>query len=607
MSGGHIPFSHKGCSAIHAIPSKGSIWLMLKQMFNRVPSKWKFCSLVLCIMLFISLLEFSIPQLTQFTIDKIIPEKRYDSLIWIGAGILCAAILLAILNYFNSYIVSKVGQKAIMDIRNSMYEHIQTLDMKFFDKNRTGDLMSRLTNDVNLLQQLISSSMLQVLTDTVTFIAVAVYMLFINWKLTIVLLITFPFMFYITRVFGKRIRMSFRSVQSSAGDVSNQLQDSISGMRLIQSFTNEEFESRRFAERNQENMTANLKSVRLRSMFGPIIDLLNNIGLVAVIVFGAWQVMEGEFTIGLIVAFLAYLRLLQSPVRNFSRVISIVQQSAAAFERITEILETQPEISDKGNAIELHAIKKKIEFKSVDFAYDETVPVLGNLNLTMKAGQVTALVGSSGAGKSTITSLLIRFYDPQNGTIKMDGHNIKDVSLKSLRGQMGIVSQDIILFNGSIRDNIVYGKLDATDYEIIESAKAANAHDFICAFPDGYDSQIGERGVKLSGGQKQRIAIARALLKNPQIIILDEATAALDTESEHLIQQALSRLMKKRTSIVIAHRLSTIHDADQIIVLEKGQVLEKGTHDQLMQNNGRYKQLHDLQFPQLSDIKYLAT
>ncbi|MFI8491776.1 ABC transporter ATP-binding protein [Peribacillus butanolivorans] len=297
MSGGHIPFSHKGRSVINAKPSKGSIWTMLRQMFNRVPSKWKFSSLILCIMLFISLLEFSIPQLTQYTIDEIIPEKKYDSLIWVGTGILGAVILLALLNYFNSYIVSKVGQKAIMDLRNSMYEHIQRLDMKFFDKNRTGDLMSRLTNDVNLLQQLISSSMLQVVTDTVTFVAVAVYMLFINWKLTIVLLFTFPFMFYITRVFGKRIRMSFRSVQSSAGDVSNQLQDSISGMRLIQSFTNEEFESKRFAERNHENMVANIKSVRLRSMFGPVIDLLNNIGLVAVIVFGAWQVMEGAFTV----------------------------------------------------------------------------------------------------------------------------------------------------------------------------------------------------------------------------------------------------------------------------------------------------------------------
>ncbi|MBK5481461.1 ABC transporter ATP-binding protein [Peribacillus sp. TH16] len=599
MSGGHIPFSHKGRSVINAKPSKGSIWTMLRQMFNRVPSKWKFSSLILCIMLFISLLEFSIPQLTQYTIDEIIPEKKYDSLIWVGTGILGAAILLALLNYFNSYIVSKVGQKAIMDLRNSMYEHIQRLDMKFFDKNRTGDLMSRLTNDVNLLQQLISSSMLQVVTDMVTFVAVAVYMLFINWKLTIVLLFTFPFMFYITRVFGKRIRMSFRSVQSSAGDVSNQLQDSISGMRLIQSFTNEEFESKRFAERNHENMVANIKSVRLRSMFGPVIDLLNNIGLVAVIVFGAWQVMEGAFTVGLIVAFLAYLRLLQSPVRNFSRVISIVQQSAAAFERITEIMETQPEIRDKGNAIELPSIKKQIEFQSVDFAYDESVPVLSKLNLTMKAGQITALVGSSGAGKSTITNLLIRFYDPQQGTIKMDGLDIRDVSLKSIRSQMGIVSQDIILFNGSIRDNIVYGKLDATDDEITESAKAANAHDFIRAFPNGYDSQIGERGVKLSGGQKQRIAIARALLKNPQIIILDEATAALDTESEHLIQEALSRLLVNRTSIVIAHRLSTVQNADQIIVLEKGSVHEKGTHEQLLTSNGRYRQLHDLQFPQL--------
>ncbi|MFF2587229.1 ABC transporter ATP-binding protein [Peribacillus butanolivorans] len=599
MSGGHIPFSHKGRSVINSKPSKGSIWTMLRQMFNRVPSKWKFSSLILCIMLFISLLEFSIPQLTQYTIDKIIPEKKYDSLIWVGTGILGAAIFLALLNYFNSYIVSKVGQKAIMDLRNSMYEHIQRLDMKFFDKNRTGDLMSRLTNDVNLLQQLISSSMLQVVTDTVTFVAVAVYMLFINWKLTIVLLFTFPFMFYITRVFGKRIRMSFRSVQSSAGDISNQLQDSISGMRLIQSFTNEEFESKRFAERNHENMVANIKSVRLRSMFGPVIDLLNNIGLVAVIVFGAWQVMEGAFTVGLIVAFLAYLRLLQSPVRNFSRVISIVQQSAAAFERITEIMETQPEISDKGNAIELPSIKKQIEFQSIDFAYDESVPVLSNLNLTMKAGQITALVGSSGAGKSTITNLLIRFYDPQQGTIKMDGLDIRDVSLKSIRSQMGIVSQDIILFNGSIRDNIVYGKLDATDDEITESAKAANAHDFIRAFPNGYDSQIGERGVKLSGGQKQRIAIARALLKNPQIIILDEATAALDTESEHLIQEALSRLLVSRTSIVIAHRLSTVQNADQIIVLEKGSVHEKGTHEQLLTSNGRYRQLHDLQFPQL--------
>ncbi|MGE7602146.1 ABC transporter ATP-binding protein [Peribacillus sp. NPDC097675] len=608
MSGGHIPFSHKGRSATNATPSKGSIWMMLKQIFNRIPSRWKFSSMIISIMIFISLLEFSIPQLTQYTIDEVIPGKEYGSLIWVGSGILVAAILLALLNFSNSYIVSKVGQKAIMDIRNGLYDHIQKLDMKFFDKNRTGDLMSRLTNDVNLLQQLISSSMLQVITDTVTFFAVAVYMLFINWKLTVVLLFTFPIMFYMTRVFGKRIRLSFRSVQSSAGEVSNQLQDSLSGMRLIQSFTNEEFESKRFADRNHENMVANIKSVRLRSMFGPLIDLMNNLGLVAVIVFGAWQVMQGEFTIGLIVAFLAYLRLLQSPVRNFSRVISIVQQSAAAFERITEIMETQPGIKDKETTIDLLEVTKQIEFQAVNFAYDEGVPVLRNFNLTIEAGKVTALVGSSGAGKSTVTSLLIRFYDPQQGTIKVDGHDIRDLSLKSLRSQMGIVSQDIILFNGSIRDNIIYGKLDATDEEIIEATKAANAHEFISDFPKGYDSQIGERGVKLSGGQKQRIAIARALLKNPQIIILDEATASLDTESEHLIQEALSNLLANRTSIVIAHRLSTIQKADQIVVLEKGIIQEKGTHEHLLLHNGRYRQLHDLQFPKATPHqKYMAT
>ncbi|MFJ7829807.1 ABC transporter ATP-binding protein [Peribacillus sp. NPDC097284] len=598
MSGGHIPFSHKGRSTMTATPSKGSIRSMFKQIFNRIPSRWEFSSMIICIMIFISMLEFSIPQLTQYTIDDVIPGKEYGSLIWVGIGILIAAILLTLLNYLNGYIVSKVGQKAIMNLRNEMYDHIQKLDMKFFDKNRTGDLMSRLMNDVNLLQQLISSSMLQVITDTVTFFAIAIYMLFINWKLTVVLLITFPFMFYLTRVFGKRIRLSFRSVQSSAGDVSNQLQDSLSGIRLIQSFTNEEFESKRFADRNHENTVANIKSVRLRSMFGPLIDLMNNLGLIAVIVFGAWQVMQGEFTIGLIVAFLAYLRLLQSPIRNFSRVISIVQQSAAAFERITEIMETQPGIQDKKTAINVPKITKQIEFQGIDFAYVEGVPVLRNLNLMIKAGQVTALVGSSGAGKSTITSLLIRFYDPQQGTIKMDGHDIRDLTLKSLRSQMGVVSQDIILFTGTIRDNITYGKLDATDEEIIEVAKAAYAHDFIKTFPKGYDSQIGERGVKLSGGQKQRIAIARALLKNPQIIILDEATASLDTESEHLIQEALSNLLENRTSIVIAHRLSTVQKADQIVVLEKGVIQENGTHEQLLLNNGRYRQLHDLQFPQ---------
>jgi ABC-type multidrug transport system fused ATPase/permease subunit len=594
---GHIPFSHSGRSAASAAPSKGSIWSMLEQMFRRVQSKWIYLIGIALSMLSISCLEFVIPQMTQYTIDKLIPGKQFHQLIIIAVSILGAAILLGILNYFNTYMVSVIGQHAILNLRNHMYRHIQTLDMKFFDKNRTGDIMSRITNDVNILQQLISSSMLGVFTDIVTFFAIAVYMLFINWKLTVVLLLTFPFMIYFTRSFGKKIRRSFRTVQDSVADVSNQLQDSISGIRLIQSFTNEEHESARFGEKNKENMSANLKSVRLRALLGPIIDLFNNIGLIAVIVIGAWQVMNGHFTIGSIVAFMAYLRLLQSPVRNFSRVISTVQQSAAAYERITEILETKPVIFDKKQAIELPPLKEGIEFKNVHFSYDENVPVIKNLNLKIPKGQLTALAGSSGAGKSTIASLLVRFYDPIQGCIQIDGYDLRDVTLKSLRGQIGIVSQDIFLFNGTIRENIAYGNISASDQEIMDAAMAANAHEFIMAFPKGYDSQVGERGVKLSGGQKQRIAISRALLRSPEIIILDEATASLDTESEHLIQEALSHLLINRTSIVIAHRLSTIKMADQIIVIEDGQVAESGTHSQLLEAGGRYKTLHNLQFP----------
>lgn len=595
---GHVPFSHRGRSFSSTPPKKGSIWSMLRDMLVRVRSKWKYLIAIVLSMLAISLLEFVIPQLTQYTIDKIIPGKEYQSLVKVGSGILGAAVFLSLFNFLNSYMVSYVGQHAILDLRNSMYNHIQSLDMKFFDKNRTGDLMSRITNDVNILQQLISSSMLQVFTDIITFFAVAAYMLFINWKLTVILLLTFPFMIYFTRSFGKKIRTSFRVVQDSVADVSNQLQDSLSGMRLIHSFTNEEHETKQFSERNKENMTANLKSLKYRALLGPIIDFLNNIGLIIVIIFGAWQVMNGHFTIGAIVAFLSYLRLLQSPVRNFSRVISTVQQSAAAYERITEILETKSEIYDQENAQKLSEFHDKIKFNGIEFAYDSGIPVVQNLSISMKAGQVTALVGSSGAGKSTLTSLLVRFYDPQKGSITIDGKDIRGVTLKSLREQIGIVSQDIILFNGTIRENIAYGKLTASDEDIAAAAKAAHADEFITAFPNGYESQIGERGVKLSGGQKQRIAIARALLKNPSIIILDEATASLDTESEHLIQEALQSLLVNRTCIVIAHRLSTIQNADQIIVLEKGRVVETGTHESLLNHGGRYKQLHDLQFPQ---------
>lgn len=575
-----------------------TVWNMYKRMFFHVKGRWVLLLLALACLIGNSLLEFIIPQLSRYTIDVAIPAKDYSVLPWIALGVLGTALLLGVFGYLSSISLASVGQRAIFDLRNELYRHLQSLDMAFFDRNRTGDLMSRVTSDVGMLQQLVSSGMMQIATDVFTFTAIALFMLYVDWQLTLLLLATFPIMLFTTRKFSKRIRTSFKTVQQSVAEVSNHLQDTLSGIRVIKSFASEDFESGRFAERSETNMKANLRTVKLRAIYEPLIDILNYLGMVAVLVFGAWQTMRGDLTIGAIVAFLAYLRLLQNPIRHFSRLLNTVQQSAAAYERIVEVLETKPDVTDKENAVPLPPIRGHVVFRQVGFAYRSGVPVLRDFNLELKPGEVTALVGASGAGKSTVAHLIARFYDPQEGTVSIDGYSLKDVASKSLREQMGIVSQDIVLFNGTVRENIMYGKPGASEQEIVAAAKAANAHEFISSFPKGYDSEIGERGVKLSGGQKQRLSIARAILKNPRLIVLDEATASLDTESEQLIQEALARLLAGRTCLVIAHRLSTIQSADQIVVLDQGTIAELGTHAELLEHNGKYRRLYDMQFPQ---------
>ncbi|WP_337100846.1 ABC transporter ATP-binding protein [Paenibacillus sp. YIM B09110] len=579
-------------------PARGSIWSMYKRMFLHVRAQWMLMAAAFICIIAVSLLEFAIPRLTQWTIDDIIPSQRYDSLIWVALGVLGTALLLGLFNYLSSLLMASVGQRAVYDIRGELYRHIQRLDIGFFDRNRTGDLMSRVTNDVNMLQQLVSSGMMSIITDWFTFIAVAAYMMWINWQLTLIVLATFPLMLLTTQFFGKRMRAAFKKVQETVAEVSNHLQDTLSSIRLIKSFSNEDFEADRFALRSESNMKANLHAVKTRAVFEPVIDMLLFIGLAAVLLFGARFTMDGSMTIGTIVAFMAYLRLLQNPIRRFSRTINTIQQSAAAYERIVDILGTQPQIADAPDATTLTHVQGHVVFDNVSFAYHNDVPVLTNFEFEIAPGKITAIVGSSGAGKSTITHLMTRFYDPQEGTVSLDGISLQHLKLASLRSHLGIVSQDIVLLNGTIRENIVYGKQGASDEEIEAAAGAASAHEFIMSFPQGYDSQIGERGVKLSGGQKQRISIARAILKNPAVIILDEATSSLDTESEKSIQDALAHLLEGRTCLVIAHRLSTIQQADTIYVLDKGVILESGTHDELLAAQGRYKQLYELQFPQ---------
>ncbi|KTD87409.1 ABC transporter ATP-binding protein [Paenibacillus etheri] len=582
-----------------------SLRMMFKEMFLHTRTQWVLLMLGAVTVIAISILEFMIPQLTKEIIDQIIPEKRYNALLETGGLILLAALLLGIFNFSSSYVMTIVSQKAILQLRNKLHKHTLSLDLKFFDRNRTGDLMARLTSDVNQLQELVSADSLSLIADVITFAAIVGYLLYTDWQLALITLITLPFLFITSRYFSQRIKSAYRAVRHISAQINNSLQDTLSGIRMIKSFASEDAEAKQFEALSEQHRIATVSASRLSATFSPIIDWLNYVGMTSVLLFGAWEVMHGNMSVGDIVAYLAYLRLLQAPIRSFSRMITKVQQSAAAFERIQEVLATVPEVYDKEGAIVLPPVKGQIVFDDVEFAYEEGHPILQNFQLRLPCNQTTALVGSSGSGKSTIAYLIARLYDVQRGDIFIDSYPLTEVTVKSLRQQMGIVSQDVILLNGTIRENIAYGRPQATDDEIIAAAHAANAHEFISAFPMGYDTPIGERGVKLSGGQKQRLSIARAFLTNPRILILDEATAALDTESEQRIQHALSELLPGRTCLVIAHRLSTIQNADQIVVLEHGEIVELGNHENLLRRNGRYKELYEMQFPTKSNFEQI--
>lgn len=537
-----------------------------------------------------------VPWIIKDMIDKVLMEKDMELLNLICVGIIVVFLIRGIFYYAQNYLISFVGQRVIIDVRQQLFEKFQRTSVSYYDKNQTGAIMSYITNDVGAMQAAVIDNMVEMVTEGSILIGSVAMMFYLDWKLTLLTFIIVPLVGYAMNIFGRKMKSSGTLIQERISDVTSILQETLSAARVIKSFVREDFEIKRFDKANYLSFRANMKNVQVASMLTPVVETTAAMAVACILWVGGYEVVNGVMTAGALVAFLTYAINLANPVKRLSRVYGNIQKAMASADRVFEVLDMDEGLYDKDDAVKMPPIKGQIKLDNVTFGYIEGENALENISLEVKPGQMVALVGPSGSGKSTIANLVPRFYDVNSGSVTIDGIDIRDVTMASLREQVGLVPQETMLFSNTVMENIRYGRLEATDDEVIAAARAANADDFINGLPDKYQTRLGERGANLSGGQRQRIAIARAILKDPQILILDEATSALDTESEKIVQEALDKLMIGRTSIVIAHRLSTILKADQIFVVEAGHLREQGTHEELLAKKGLYKTLYDIQF-----------
>jgi ATP-binding cassette subfamily B protein len=557
-------------------------------------------------LLIVSASSLVMPGFIRSAIDLGIAGGRPLLLLWVAVGLVAIAAVRAIFAFLQGYLSEVASQGVAFDLRNALYDKIQRLSFSYHDQAQTGQLMTRATSDVETSRFFCGMGVLQLANVFVMIVATAAILLLTNWRLALVSMSVMPFLVVTAVRFGQTVRPIFMSIQQELATLNTILQENLAGARVVKAFAREPFERQRFAAQNETLLGRSLAAAKAFALNFPIINGISGLGTLLILWYGGRQVIAGQLTLGGLVAFNTYLLMLMMPIRMLGWLLGAATRAAASAQRVFEILDAPTEIKDSPHATALGAIEGRVAFEGVSFAYVGGDKVLDNVTFVAEPGQAVALLGATGSGKSTIINLIPRFYDVAAGRVTIDGHDVRDVTLESLRRQIGIVLQESMLFGGTIRENIAFGVPDASLGDIVEAAKAAQAHDFITSFPEGYDTPVGERGATLSGGQKQRVAIARALLLDPRILILDDSTSSVDVETEYEIQRSLRNLMKGRTSFVIAQRLSTVRHADLILVLDRGRIVAHGTHEELIRDSGIYAEIYDLQLRPGAEASFRA-